>query len=77
MWRQAGRLSTIGLEMGVAVSIGVVGGGYLDGRFGTKPVLFWVGFAVGLGGAVKALVDGVRAARKTMDADDAATPKKI
>ncbi len=76
MWKQAGRLSAVGLEMGIAVTIGIVGGGYLDDRFGTKPVLFWVGFAVGLGAAVKAVVDAVRAARKAMDADDATTRKE-
>ena len=77
MWKQAGRLSAIGLEMGFAVSIGVLGGGYLDDRFGTKPVLFWLGFAIGLGAAVKALVDGARAVRKTLEEDDAATSKKV
>ena len=76
MWKQAGRLSAIGLEMGFAVSIGVLGGGYLDDHFGTKPILFWVGFAVGLGAAAKAVIDGVRTARKAMDADDEAAGKE-
>jgi F0F1-type ATP synthase assembly protein I len=76
MWKQAGRLSAIGLEMGFAVSLGVLGGGYLDDRFGTKPLLFWIGFAVGLGAAVKAVVDGAREVRKAMEADDSASHKK-
>lgn len=77
MWKQAGRLSAVGLEMGIAVTLGILGGGWLDERFGTKPVLFWVGFAIGLGAAGKAVVDAVRSARKAMDADDASNPKEV
>jgi len=78
MWKQAGRLSSIGLEMGVAVTIGILGGKYLDGRFDTKPLFFWIGLAVGFGAAVKAVYDGVRIARRSMDSDDdASTRKKV
>jgi F0F1-type ATP synthase assembly protein I len=56
--------------MGIAVIIGVAGGGYLDGLFDTAPVLFWIGFAVGLGAAAKALYDGVRVASKRAVAGD-------
>ena len=76
-WKKAGRLSAVGLEMGFAMAIGVLGGGYLDDHFGTTPVLFWIGFAVGLGAAVKALYDGVRVASKTVVPDDEETSKKI
>jgi len=63
--------------MGFAIAIGVLGGGYLDDRLGTAPVLFWIGFVVGLGAAVKALYDGVRVASKTVVPDDEETSKKI
>jgi len=62
--------------MGIAITIGILGGGYLDGRFGTAPVLFWVGFAIGLGAAVKAFYRGFKIARRIMEADDAATRKE-
>jgi F0F1-type ATP synthase assembly protein I len=76
-WKKAGRLSAVGLEMGFAIMIGVFGGGYLDDRFGTTPVLFWIGFAIGLGAAAKALYDGVRVASGTVVADDENTSKKV
>ena len=76
-WKKVGRLSAVGLEMGFAIAIGVLGGGYLDDRFGTAPVLFWIGFAVGLGAAAKALYDGVRVASKTVVADDEENSKKV
>jgi hypothetical protein len=76
-WKKAGRLSAVGLEMGFAMAIGVVGGGYLDDRLGTAPVLFWIGFALGLGAAGKALYDGVRMASKTVGADDENTSTKV
>ena len=76
-WKKAGRLSAVGLEMGFAIVVGVLGGGYLDDRLGTTPVLFWIGFAVGLGAAAKALYDGMRVASKTVVPDDEETSKKI
>ncbi|HIA01244.1 MAG TPA: AtpZ/AtpI family protein [Myxococcales bacterium] len=36
--RQALRLSTVGLELGVAVGLGGYAGYWLDGRFDTRPV---------------------------------------
>ena len=76
-WKKAGRLSAVGLEMGIAIAIGVVGGGYLDDRLGTTPVLFWIGFALGLGAAAKALYDGVRMASRTVGAEDEKTSTKV
>jgi hypothetical protein len=40
-------------------------------------VLFWIGFAVGLGAAAKAVYDGVRVASKTVVPDDEETSKQI
>jgi len=74
MWKQAGRFAAMGLEMGFAVGIGLIVGWYLDSRFGTEPVLFWVGFSLGIGAAAKAVFDGARAARKAMGKDGSSTP---
>jgi ATP synthase protein I len=56
MWRLAGRYSAIGIEMAAAVAIGTLGGRWLDGKFDTEPYLFWFGFVVGVGAAVRAIV---------------------
>lgn len=49
--------SSVGLEMGAAVLIGIVFGSWLDGRFGTTPwllILFIVfGFAAGMKGVMR------------------------
>ncbi len=66
MFRQAGRFAAVGLEMGIAVAIGILGGQYLDSHFETEPVFFWIGFALGLGAAFKAIFDAARLAHKEL-----------
>ena len=66
MIHQASRYAAVGLEMGIAMALGVLGGRALDDYFGTKPVLFWIGFTVGVGAAFKAIVDVVRKAQKEL-----------
>lgn len=60
MWRLAARYSSIGIEMAAGVSIGALGGWWLDERFGTAPYLLIFGLVVGAGAAVKAVVRAVR-----------------
>lgn len=57
-----GRYGAIGIEMAVAISIGFFGGRWLDGHFGTKPYLMYLGLALGIGAAFRGLV---RVARST------------
>ena len=66
MWRQATRYGAVGLEMGIAVLIGIVGGQYLDDWLDTEPVFFWVGFALGLGAAATAIYDAARSAKRML-----------
>ncbi len=49
--------SGLGLEMGIAVALGIITGKYLDSRFETTPIFFWCGLGLGLGAAAKALFD--------------------
>jgi F0F1-type ATP synthase assembly protein I len=66
----------VGLEMGLSVILGIIGGRYLDRQFGTGPILFWCGFFLGLGAAAKALVDIAAKAKKDMSDDAPVQPKK-
>ena len=66
----------VGLEMGIAVAIGIMAGRYLDRRFGTTPVLFWIGFFLGIGAATKALIDIAAKAKRDMSDDATSPPKK-
>jgi ATP synthase protein I len=60
MWKLAGRYSAVGIEIAVAVLLGVLGGRWLDGKLGTTPWLFWIGMIVGVGAAVRAVLRVVR-----------------
>ena len=66
MFRQGSRYLGVGLEMGIAVFVGIWGGRYLDEKFGTEPFFFWFGMVVGIGAAMKAIVDAAKSAQKEM-----------
>ena len=71
---KAGRFASVGIEMGLCVAIGVLAGIYADSKFNTEPLFFWIGVGLGLGAAVKAVVDVVRLAKKEMRDDDDKSP---
>jgi ATP synthase protein I len=56
--------SFIGIELGVAVAIGVLLGRWLDEKWGTAPWMMLAGVALGLTAAGKDLVRLVRRAKK-------------
>ena len=64
MWRLAGRFSAVGIEMAVAVAVGTLGGYWLDEKLDTTPYLFWFGFVVGTGAAVRAIVRVVKTMKR-------------
>ncbi len=47
-----GQLSTIGMSFVLALVMGFGGGFWLDGRFGTKPWLSFLGFFLGLAAGI-------------------------
>jgi len=64
MWTIAATTGAVGLEIAAAIGIGYLGGQFLDRKLGTTPWLTWVGFAAGVGAAIKALVRVVRSYQK-------------
>lgn len=54
------RLSTIGIEMGLSVMIGLVGGQWLDKYFGTAPYLLLVGLLFGMTAGILSIVRAVK-----------------
>lgn len=48
-WRAITLVTLIGVDMAICVVSGVLLGKYLDGFFGTSPILLMVGLLAGLG----------------------------
>jgi F0F1-type ATP synthase assembly protein I len=76
MFKQGSRYLGVGLEMGIAVFVGIWGGRYLDDKFETAPFFFWFGMVVGIGAAAKAIVDAARSAQKEMMDDGSSSTKE-
>jgi F0F1-type ATP synthase assembly protein I len=53
--RTLGQLSTVGLTMAFSIGIGALIGFYLDGKFGTRPWLFFVFLGFGIAAAFRNL----------------------
>lgn len=58
--------SSVGIEIAVAIALGVLGGRWLDAHFGTTPWLFYLGTITGCAAAGRAL----RRVAKALDAAD-------
>ncbi|MCP4198349.1 MAG: AtpZ/AtpI family protein [Proteobacteria bacterium] len=76
MFKQGSRYLGVGLEMGIAVFVGIWGGRYLDEKFDTEPFFFWFGMVIGIGAAAKAIIDAAKSAQKEMMDNGSSPPKK-
>jgi F0F1-type ATP synthase assembly protein I len=74
MWRLAASASAVGLEIVVAIGLPSYVGYRLDGKFGTKWIMY-VGLVIGIGAAIKALVRLTRAYKRLGENDDSG-PRK-
>jgi F0F1-type ATP synthase assembly protein I len=68
MWRATASAGALGLEIAVSIVIGTGIGYYLDLKLKTNWIMY-VGFFVGIGAAIKALVRVTRAAKKAFPDD--------
>lgn len=69
--RQYLRFSTLGIEMGVALAIGMLMGWYLDRLFGTRP---WMIIIFSVFGILAGFMNLVRLARRDWDDEDPSAP---
>ena len=78
MWRIAWSTGAIGFEVVVAITIGSLGGAWLDGKLGTRPWLMYIGLAAGVGAAIKAFIRVTRAYKKSIveEHDNNDSPKE-
>jgi ATP synthase protein I len=68
--KQMGSFSTIGLELGLSIALGYLGGEWLDGKLGTEPWLKWIGLGLGLAAGGVSLYRVVRRAQRVMEEED-------
>lgn len=68
--KSAARLSAVGLEVGISILIGALGGYWLDGKLDTSPYLSIAGLLLGAAAATKSLYETVRKYRNPEASDD-------
>jgi len=69
VWRGA-RHASVGLELGVAVAIGALGGWWLDGKYGWSPWGVCIGTLLGVAAGINSLVRVVRDVQREAAEDD-------
>ena len=52
--------ATVGVELAVQLTVGTLGGLWLDKRLGTTPWLMWFGIVVGVGACVRTIMRLIR-----------------
>jgi ATP synthase protein I len=72
----AARFGALGIEIGVSVIGGFLLGHWLDGKFGTEPVLLFVGLAFGAAAGFLALFKAVKRYQLDMEAAEEAERRK-
>ena len=68
--RAAGGYGTVGIEIVVALLLGMLGGGWFDARYETSPWGFLVGTLFGVALAVRGLVRVSRRANREAEEDE-------
>ena len=62
-------MSTVGLEIVVSVLFGFLGGRWLDGRFGTEPILALVGLVFGFATAARFIYRAAKRSQRALERD--------
>ena len=74
---RAARLASVGIELSVSTVVGLLGGRWLDRKFGTDPYLSLVGLLIGVFAGFRSLIRTARKAQADASAqspDDATRP---
>jgi len=62
--RELAYYSSLGFSIAIAIFIGLFGGVYLDGKFGTKPWMTLIGLMFGIAAGFKNIALAVKKSRK-------------
>ena len=71
-----GGVGLVGIEMGISIAVGFLGGRWLDGKLGTEPWLAWIGFACGVLAGFRALFRVARREQKRLEEQRETPPEK-
>ena len=63
-WRRYLRFSSLGIELGLCVMIGLIGGQWLDKKFGTEPWLLLAGLLIGLAAGFRSMFRALKELNK-------------
>ncbi|MBN1961903.1 MAG: AtpZ/AtpI family protein [Deltaproteobacteria bacterium] len=63
LWKLAGRYSTIGIEIAIAVTLPTIAGIWADNRFATSPWLLITGLIIGFGAATRVIIRLIRSTK--------------
>jgi F0F1-type ATP synthase assembly protein I len=71
-----GAYGTVGLDMVLAVVVGLLGGRWLDGRFGTRGWLTVIGFMFGVAASFNILFKAAKRLREETEREDREQQRK-
>jgi ATP synthase protein I len=59
-WKRYMRFSSLGIELGLSVMIGLIGGQWLDKHFSTEPWLLLVGLLFGMAAGIRSMYSALK-----------------
>jgi ATP synthase protein I len=66
-WKALGGPGTVGIEIVLSVAVGLLGGSWLDKKFGTAPWLTLIGLAYGIAAAARAIYRALKKAERELE----------
>ena len=66
-WKGLGGPGTLGIEIVLSVAVGLLGGSWLDKKFGTSPWFALIGLAYGIAAATRAVYRALKQANKELE----------
>lgn len=71
-WKGINRYTTVGLEFGLSLLVGLFGGRWLQAKLGTGNWLTFVGFGFGVAAGYRAIYRAAKAANRDAEREEAA-----
>lgn len=66
-WKALGGPGSLGIEIALSVAVGLLGGSWLDKKFGTYPWLTAIGLAYGVAAAGRAVYRALKQANRELE----------